>query len=169
MKYLALDVETTGLNPQEHQVLELALVVEDTAVYPLPPVDKLTHLVVRFKHETIRGEAQALVMNQDLLAQMSAATPWLEAWRRVEQFVVREFPEGRAVVAGQGAAGFDLRFFPGHLLPLFHHRVIDVGSRFVDFKKHVPPGLQDLLDRPQKHRALPDARAVVEILRRSYT
>lgn len=30
MKYVSIDIETTGLNPEVHQVIELAAVLEDT-------------------------------------------------------------------------------------------------------------------------------------------
>lgn len=67
MKYIALDIETTGLSPEDHQVLEIALVLND--LNNQKPLDSLpyTKLLVKPESGEIWGEPQALVMNTSLI------------------------------------------------------------------------------------------------------
>lgn len=65
MKYVALDIETTGLDPRRHQVLELAMVYEDTALDL--HIDELPFFRARFVYDELVGQPYALNMNWDLI------------------------------------------------------------------------------------------------------
>ena len=65
MKYVSIDIETTGLNPETCQVLSIGAVIEDTN-NPLP-IDKLPKFHAAIKRERIEGEITALTMNADLI------------------------------------------------------------------------------------------------------
>lgn len=65
MKYISLDIETTGNNPDEDQVLSIAAVLEDTAQNI--PLDKLPYIHIVINHERIKGTPGALAMNMDLI------------------------------------------------------------------------------------------------------
>ncbi|WP_133274320.1 hypothetical protein [Hymenobacter radiodurans] len=73
MRYISLDLETTGGKPQRHQILELAAVVEDTK-RPRP----LTDLPVfrrAVRHPEYVGTAGALALNARLLEELSRKEP----------------------------------------------------------------------------------------------
>lgn len=65
MKYLSIDIETTGLNPEKHQILSIGVIVEDTArKLPFELLPKFHCAVVS---DEITGGLFALNMNKDLI------------------------------------------------------------------------------------------------------
>lgn len=176
MKYVSLDIETTGVRPKQDQILQLALVVEDTT--KLMPIEELPYFCCLVKHEEYHGNAYALGLNAWILDIVSGRTntgspyPILTEEDMVTEanvFLSFHFPKGKINVAGKNAAGFDIPFLPTILSDRFRHRVIDPGSVFVDWNKNQLPALGDLLETPVSHDALGDARDVITCLRRSYT
>lgn len=179
LKYVALDVETTGRDPSKHQVLELALVVEtDWAT----PVADLPCLRLTVDHPLICGEVKALTMNRDLLAeicQRGGDATRRDGWGRVRLFLSKFFgPDEKVTVAGKNAAGFDLPFceatFEGWERRRFFHRVLDVGSLYCDpfADAHLPDTAECMrragLPGDVPHTALDDARLVVQMIRRRF-
>lgn len=173
MKYVSLDLETTGLDPKISQVLQIAMVLEDTNHQA--PVAKLPHFNQLMLNEVLQGSWYAMFeMNRDLIerCQKEGAHPasvwcWAQEWLEDQGYS----PTNRAVLAGKNVGTFDWHFLPESLRRYFHHRVIDPGSMFIDWSQDAPPSLGDLLYPPQKvvrHDALSDARDVISVLRRSY-
>lgn len=175
MRYVSIDIETTGVRPQQDQILQLALVVEDTT--KRVPVEELPYFCCLVQHEEYHGNAYALALNSWILDVVSGRTkpvPYpiysLDSMtERALEFLHLQLGIGRLNAAGKNAAGFDLPFLPRALRDRFRHRVIDPGSVFVDWSKDMLPALGDLIDTPVSHDALGDARDVITCLRRSYT
>ena len=70
MKYLSIDIETTGLNPENHQILSLGVIVEDTTKKLLfHEIPKFHCAIVR---EDITGGLFALNLNRDLIESINA-------------------------------------------------------------------------------------------------
>lgn len=173
MKYISLDIETTGLDPVRCQVLEIALVWEDTD--DIRPIEELPSFHCYVDHPEIRGNAYALQMNQKILQEIAAGKGVAagNVSGLIQDFLttVSGSDTLRLTVAGKNVAGFDLPFLRnGGLLQFdrFLHRVIDPGSVFVDWSKKCLPSLGDLTGRKVAHTALEDARDVIRILRRQY-
>jgi len=61
--YVSIDLETTGLNPDTCQVLEIGAVIDDLTTDP----DKLPKFRAILKHNLIEGEPYALQMHPKLL------------------------------------------------------------------------------------------------------
>lgn len=68
MVYVAIDCETSGLNPEKCQVLSIGAVVEDTN--NLLPLEELPTFHCAILHNEIHGEPFALNMNKDLLSKI---------------------------------------------------------------------------------------------------
>ena len=178
MRYVSIDIETTGLRPQQDQILQLAMVVEDTR-YPEVPVEELPYFCCFVKHVEYHGNAYALGLNAwilDLLSGRTKAACRYPIWdldemtRAAGSFLSDQLGmRDKINVAGKNAAGFDIPFLPQDLRDRFRHRVIDPGSVFVDWSKDRLPALGDLIDTEVTHDALGDARDVITCLRRSYT
>ena len=65
MKYLSIDIETTGLDAEKHQVLSVGVIVEDTTnKLPFKEIPKFHCAIVR---EEIVGQLYALNLNRDLI------------------------------------------------------------------------------------------------------
>jgi oligoribonuclease (3'-5' exoribonuclease) len=193
MKIVPMDAETTGLDPENDQVLELAVIIEDTEAPELPPVVDLPSWVGRVAYERVTGHPAALKMNAEIIAAMPEVLGYdLPAYD--EKYSSKKFPEGwyektgnlcyeaiefirrhidaqKFTFAGKNVAGFDMRFMSPYFQSRAHHRVIDVGSVALGgenqwWREDVPPGLGDLTGEAVAHTAIEDARDVVRILRR---
>ena len=184
LQYVAIDIETTGLNPETCQVLEIAAVAEvgDWTT----PVEELPTFHCYVSHRRYTGQAFALAMNAhilDVLASPDKRAGHLvvrpeEVGLRFLDFINLHFPDDRRInAAGKNAASFDLPFLaklPDWPANRFRHRVLDVGNLWVSPHDEKLPDLADCCDRAgfrnpgPAHDARADARAVVELVRRRF-
>jgi oligoribonuclease len=178
--YIAIDIETTGLDPATCQVIEFAAVAETDW---RTPVADLPHFHRLVEHPVYTGSAFALALNARILADL-AKRPERRAVAGVDpneltllfrQWVNRLFPgEKHVTVAGKNVATFDLRFLerlPGWPKDRVRHRVIDPGVLW--WRPGDDAAVPDTAacmaragvtnDRP--HEALADCHAVIEMVR----
>jgi oligoribonuclease len=186
-KYISLDIETTGLDQEKCQVIEFAAVLEDTE--KLLPLEELPSISFFIRHPSYYWESYAQEMNKELFAELESApvgSVWCaEAAAKIFGAFLDRNDIQKAVIAGKNAAGFDIPFLRNMKLPyakdrnsVFHtklsHRVLDVGPLFVDWKEdQTVPDLATCLKRAGidgsvKHRALGDAKQVIQLLRTKY-
>ena len=66
MKYVSIDIETTGIDNETTQTLSIGLVVEDTL--NIKPIEDLPQLEIAIVRERIEGEIFAINMNRQLIA-----------------------------------------------------------------------------------------------------
>lgn len=180
MKYIALDLETTCIDPKKPEnILMASLVFEDTSLNPLPDTDELPHLSCFIKRNEYTGSPGALSMNAWILkaidkndtSQYPILTPE-EFVERAIEFVDFYFDK-KAVLAGKNVMGFDFQFLPKELQEKFAYRSIDTGSVFVDWSKIYPPSSTDLkrildLPGPVSHDAYHDNIDTIAALRTTY-
>ena len=189
-KYVSIDIETTGLDPETCQILEIGIVVEDWQT----PIEDLPCLTFLVNPGIIVGEPYALRMNAEILGDIhdlkyckvvsqrgcGDMTRTELAAFEMKAFLREHFPtKGRKVhflAAGKNFAGFDLRFL--ERLPHWQkhlqidHRTLDPGPMYFDpeIDDRVPGTAECLrragLDPDVKHRALEDARDVVRLIRK---
>lgn len=180
MRYVAIDLETTSLDPHPQNVLEVAMVVEDTS--KSTPIHELPYLNLIVCRPEYKGHPTALAMNAEILRQagevlnkaFAEGVPegfcigdqWIFT---VQDFLNAHFGNEKATPAGKNVGSFDLQFMPPPVRVLFHHRCIDPGSAEINWDMDRPPGLDEIkagYGMPKvKHRALEDARDVVRVLR----
>jgi oligoribonuclease (3'-5' exoribonuclease) len=179
MKYLSIDVETTGRNPNEHKVIMFAAILDD--LNKPRPVDNLPFYSCIINQEK-KGEPYALEMNEWIFKEMpkegisqAQFIKEFTAWLNQQGF---EEEKGRFVinVAGKNVAGFDnifLKNIPGFTDRIrIRSRCIDPTILFLDKKDEHLPDLQTCLERAgiQKrvsHNALEDALDIVQLIRES--
>jgi len=65
MIYVSIDVETTGLNPDECEILSIGAIIEDTK--NILPYEELPKFHVAILHENVKGSLFALNMNKELI------------------------------------------------------------------------------------------------------
>ena len=174
--YISIDIETTGTDPERHQILEIA------AVYNQQGVDVMScpHFQALVDPGEIIGDPYALVMNTRLLEYIangegdlpSVAVSNLMGWLDVIQC---DFEVGRFHLIGKNVGSFDLQFLkrmPCWDKDYFSHRHLEVGSLF-----STPEGIegQSVLRASilagskiegEPHEALYDARVSLELARR---
>ena len=194
MKYVSIDVETTGLDPEKCQVIEFAAMIEDTS----DPLDfgRMPKFRCFVEHEEYKGDAAAIKMNArvfDVLGGIRDAknrgvyrvkndiVPVGLLVERFASFLLKNGfnPDetGRIVInaAGKNLAGFDLPFL--EKIPKWNRligvsrRVLDPAILFADWRNEVRlPGTRECVKRaeivhPGEHDALFDAWVVVRLIR----
>ena len=197
MKYVSIDIETTGLNPEEDQVLEIGAIIEDTS-NPTTYEDAHKFNVI-VEHDSYKGSAYAINMNSrifDILAKMPSDKNKAKQYK-ADNCIVKEkdvayhfhkwlikcgmtdnesFPLN---LAGKNLGTFDLHFLkklPGWKRMIqSRQRIIDPAILFVDWNNDtVLPNLSKCKQRAclsehVTHHALDDAWDVIELLRTKYT
>lgn len=189
MKYVSIDIETTGLDAEKCQILEFGAILEDTD--KCLPFNKVPKLNLILKHYEIHGDPIAIVMNVKLIHQIAGGIAGhvgiekLDAVGVIEpQLVTGVFerwvnyhwqwkPTEKLNVAEKNYAGFDSLFL--NKLPHwnrinFRHRVLDPGPMFVRSTDEKIPDLQECLKRAGQgdevpHTAIEDAWAVILCIR----
>ena len=189
MRYVSLDLETSGPHPQRHQVLELAAVIEDSR-HPLPLAElPAFRRVVR--HPEYVGTAGALALNARLLAELAQKTPNPELCTPAELLPqLRVFllahgfrPDAKDCVAvtmaGKNVASYDLGFLqelPGWgSLVRADPAMLDPAAFYLNWHKDSRLPSMSICkaracfpDREVAHEALADALDVVRLLRPFY-
>lgn len=194
MKYLALDLETTGLDWEHDQILEVGMVVDDFRIKThAPPF----HCYVA--HEHLHGHPVALAMNAEIIGKLASKDKWptinfvhpSHLFDKMYEYLRTYFPEQdakiRIPVAGKNVA-FDKLFLSKiksskvHMSGLtlnfgkfgFISRALDPGPLYtVPGIDEVPPGLPDCCKRAGisldgEHTAVGDCMTVIRLLRHYY-
>lgn len=133
--YIAIDVETSGVDPLRHQILEIAAVAWDsddinTCSYFRRTVDPRWGGSYIYSTGDIVGEPRALIMNQRLIKEIGEG----EAFSPRE--VSKQFRnwctfKGPLHAVGLNFGGFDWQFlkqFPDFPKELFGYRFVEIGS-----------------------------------------
>jgi oligoribonuclease len=183
-KYVSCDIETTSLDPQTGQILEIGAVIEDIE-NPLP-LAKLPVFHTYVIHKEIRGDAFALSMNSVILRKIANwrsdesganyTDPEQVGARMKSFFEKHSIDPERVTAAGKNFASFDLQFLKN--LPFFtncvrfNHRSIDPAILYWRKGDVKLPDTKLCYERAgiQKevaHTAVDDALGVVELIRRN--
>lgn len=89
MKYLSIDIETTGLDSENNQILSVGVIVEDTSKkLPFEEIPKFHCAIV---HEEVRGSLFALNLNKDLIGTINL-------WNISKEEVKKEIEEDTGMI-----------------------------------------------------------------------
>ena len=173
-KYLWLDLETTGLDPQFERVLECAVVVTGA---DLVPVEGLAFSMVVKPYGLVgrRQESDPFVQDMhtrnglwDECAASEHRTRHLET-RIIDLIEAVDWQYCRKPVLAGSSIHFDRSFLAVHLPDVvvrLHHRMLDasalmLAARDVGMPRHPAAN-------PTAHRAMPDVLASIGHVRRHY-
>jgi len=184
MKYLSIDLETTGLDPDKDQILSIALVWEtgdNTPVADLP--SKHWYL----DHERLSGHCYALNMNHEIIQalvtkQLPPETDLISPTELNHAILswLDELEPDRPdpiILAGKNVAGFEVPFLrAANVSRFWHYRMLDPGSMYVEASDSAMPSLKQCIKRAgldpfqygKEHDALRDARMVIECVRQKW-
>jgi hypothetical protein len=192
MKYVSIDIETTGLNPNEDQVLEIGAIIEDTE-NKLSFEDAPKFSII-LEHPKYIGSATAISMNArifDILGKIPSRADDASKYR-YENYIVKAEDAAQHFAkwlsengikypvnaAGKNFGTFDLRFLKN--LPgwekriIISQRIIDPATLFADFKNDSTlPNLSECkrrvgIEEKVTHVAIEDAWDVIQLLRTKY-
>jgi oligoribonuclease len=163
-----LDLEMTGLDPQAHQILELAAVVTDSQ---LQVIAEGPTIVVHHEEQAFTNLlpiVQAMHQGSGLLTDVLASdTSCTQAEETMLAFVSAWCQPRTALLCGNTIYQ-DRSFLKLHMPRLeafFHYRVIDVSSIKEMIRRWYPHDERAWFKKPEVHRALPDVYASIEELR----
>lgn len=161
---IAIDIETTGLDPEKHQILEFAAVLENGSFFH--------HLI---KHKDYVISEYCLKLHQQLLREITGnrLTTTLvidinDLGHKFTNWLCSNHIEPNYDVVGVNWAGLDAQFLkkvPD--FPKWNFRVLELGSLYFDGSKI--PGLKEIEPIEDAHRALPDAQATMRAFLRKRT
>lgn len=189
MAYLSIDIETTGLDPDSHDILELGVVYDDLKSdwRELPSFECLIE-----QDDDYMGQPFALALNQGIFwelagfnrdgseiaeNQITTAPPIIKEHMVAEAFVhwleevsgVSNTEWDRWTIAGKNYSTFDRNFLSA--LPYFnesvpcHHRAIDPGNLYWDHTQDGMrlPNMETCFERAAIHKTV-SHRAVADAL-----
>jgi DNA polymerase III epsilon subunit-like protein len=170
MEYVSIDIETTGLDPERHQILECCMALDDLTKPFRPQI-----LYFRVRHDEIIGHPIALKMNTRLINSMSDGMCIRD--EDVKKLIRNFWPKGKMNVAGKNVA-FDLAFLKKYGFGTdfqYRRRLLDPAILYMrQDDEHLPDLAEcckragiELFDR-QLHDAQNDALLVCQLLRRHY-
>jgi DNA polymerase III epsilon subunit-like protein len=189
-KYVSIDIETTGVDPENNQILEIGAIIED--VNNLFSFDEIPKFKRILRHPIYSGAAFAINMNQRIFKELAKERsdekityPGLVVQEFADFLLANGFdvPENekriKIVAAGKNFSSFDRMFL--QKLPNWKakittgHRTLDPGMMYLDFKKDAnTPSLKLCKERAGvagevTHNALEDAWDVIQVLRPFYS
>jgi hypothetical protein len=181
MKYISIDLETTGLDDSYCQILEFGAAYDDETSH-ISQLKTFRRIVL---HKKIVGEPYALWLNAELLKEIAEYNP-ITSPRNLfcqEDQLLPEFADWLSsiglnplsvVVAGKNFANFDLQFInrlPGYGCRVnFHRRIADPATYYLLPTDKELPNTQTCLKRaglPEfvAHKAVDDAIDVIRLQR----
>ena len=163
-----IDLEMTGLDTEQHTVVEIAVLITDGA---LELVDEGIDLVIHATPAEL-GRMDDFVRNMHtksgLLPQIEASTVSLQdASDQVIEYLRTRVPESTAPLCGN-SIGVDRRFLDRYLPAVdryVHYRSIDVSSLKELCRRWNPAVYKGRPGKRETHRALDDIRESIEELR----
>jgi oligoribonuclease len=180
MKFVSIDIETTGLNEEFCQVLEFGAVIEDTANER--PLDELPTFHAYLDHPVITGDPFALNMNAKIIERIVKKEPGYMyipgnspklAWD-FKDWLFRNGITGKVCAAGKNFSSFDQKFLgklPKFLESVqFLHRSLDPAVLYLRPDDIEPPNMKKCMERAGikgevAHTAVEDAKMVIRLLR----
>lgn len=182
--YVSIDIETTGLNPETCQILEVAAVIDDWVT----PIRELPVFHRYILYSEYHGEAFALAMNHELLGLLANTKEHDERFISVGSLGLQMFEffkehklKNNISAAGKNFGTFDLQFlknigfnFTNYVT--FQHRVIDPSMLYwKPTEDNGLPNMKTCLKRAEiayseidAHHAVHDAIQAIQLIRKAF-
>lgn len=187
MQYVSIDIETTGLNEDECDIIEFAAVLDNLS--ELAPLEKLPVFHTYFIKDKYIGEPFALSMHPAIFRRIAerdtkkytfmSASKLGYAFRKflVNNGYKEEHDQVVITAAGKNFAAFDLQFLKRKTDMLKHvnirHRIIDPAILYLKEGDNAPPGTEECKKRAgvitdTTHTAEADAKDVIQLVRKHF-
>lgn len=184
MKLLHLDLETTGLDPLNNQIIEIGMVYDNDSHLPFEQLPKF-HCYV--KHPVYKVDAYCMGLHKDMWPKLEKegislgeAIEKLKIWLyQVGEVELTNTSRRSFTLCGKNVAGFDWQFFKAAGIDqhfrregiVIKHRMLDVGTLWTNVEDSVIPDLKECCVRAGlgevvvPHTALGDCELTVGCVR----
>lgn len=189
MKYVSIDIETTGLNPHIHDIVEFGAVIDDLA--NPQPIEKLPTFQAILVQDHYRVTPYCMTLHQRLWSEIQERDENDHRFMAIDDlptafynflskngYPYNEKKEAYDLtVAGKNFASFDLLFLKEQCFwhgINFKHRTLDPAVLYLDPKIDTElPGMGLCLKRAGineevTHGAVPDALQVIKLIRHHF-
>jgi len=164
-----VDLEMTGLDPERHHILEIAVIVTDGA---LEREQEGPDLVVTAPAGALEAMDPVVVRMHEasgLIGEIRAATLTVgQAESQVLRFLTEHVPDSRSAPLAGNSVHADRAFLRRHMPELeayVHYRNVDVSTIKELARRWYPEAFEDAPAKDDGHRALADIRASIQELR----
>lgn len=162
-----IDLEMTGLEPDQDQVIEIATIVTDArlnilAEGPVLAIHQTDEVLQQMDEWNTRTHTASGLVERVRSSEVDEAG----ATRLTIEFLRQYVPEGSSPMCGNSICQ-DRRFLARRMPELeryFHYRNLDVSS-LKELARRWRPGLLDGFSKSGSHQALDDIRESIEELR----
>lgn len=171
-KFLWIDIETTGLDPKNGHILEIAAIITDTK---LNTIDEMTMLIMAEPMSVIRSMCNDFVLKmhtdnnllEDLIMD-SHMSSYKEASTCLGDFIKKHFKDGEKPEMHGNSVHFDkkwIEWFMPEISNLWNYRIVDVSTfKVICSNYSIFPSIKTEIDnydsvyKNVKHRALDDIK-----------
>jgi len=164
-----VDLEMTGLDPERHHIVEIAVIVTDGA---LEREQEGPDLVVTAPAGALEAMDPVVVRMHEasgLIGEIRAATLTVgQAESQVLRFLTEHVPDSRSAPLAGNSVHADRAFLRRHMPELeayVHYRNVDVSTIKELARRWYPEAFEDAPAKDDGHRALADIRASIQELR----
>lgn len=177
MKIISIDIETSGIDHDIHQILEVGAIIDD--LLDQKPIEELPRFHTYLIHDEIIGSPYALSMHPVILrriAEKEKPYSYIKPKMLGKMFIdwlEKNEVKGTITAAGKNFAAFDLQFL--RRLPRFN---LHISSNVLDPSilywepgdKKLPDTLECMkragIEGEIAHTAMEDAEVVVKLIRK---
>jgi oligoribonuclease len=169
-KILWIDLETTGLQPTQDYILEIACIITDRHLHPLATFSRVLHYDSVLLQRCMDNWATTTHTRSGLLKEVQESKHTLSKVREDFAHFLDEHRNGLKLMCAGSSVNFDVQFLCQHMPEVvgtrLHYRVVDVSS-IMELIRRWYPDVQARAprNRGQIHRALDDIVSSLNLLR----
>ena len=165
-KLLWIDLEMTGLDPEQDKICEVAAIATDMELNPVATYEAVVNVNDELMKERMVGEfwEKNSASRDALIAQNASGKPIAEVERELLNFINQSFSSKHPVYLAGNSIHQDRKFIEREMPELntkLHYRMLDVSAWKIYFEN----ALNKKFTKPENHRALDDINGSIEELK----
>ena len=165
-KLLWVDLEMTGLDPEQDKICEVAAIATDMELNQIATYEAVVKVDDQLMRNRMVGEfwEKNSASRDALIAQNASGKPIAEVEQELLAFVNQNFSSKRPVYLAGNSIHQDRKFIEREMPELnkrLHYRMLDVSAWKIYFEN----ALNKKFTKPENHRALDDINGSIEELK----
>ncbi len=165
-KLLWIDLEMTGLDPEQDKICEVAAVATDMELNQIATYEAVVRVNDELMQDRMVGEfwEKNSASRDALIAQNASGKPIAEVEQELLAFINQNFSSKHPVYLAGNSIHQDRKFIEREMPELnkhLHYRMLDVSAWKIYFEN----ALNKKFTKPENHRALDDINGSIEELK----